>query len=335
MSWWTEQVKAHAGLRFVDRCLRGCAQVMFQNHPLTGLFFLLGLSLAAVFSHHSAIAFGACWGVIVSTALAYWLRVDNEGLNSGLFGFNGVLVGAAVMTFLGESPYVFVLLTVGAAVSAVAFMALANLFKTWEAPALTFPFVLVTWVLLLAVYSFSQVPVGTLSTPSLPSHLSQAAAAGTFTLPFLVESVFHGIAQVFLIQDPWVGLLIVVGLAISSRWAAALAVSGSLVAVLTAYFFGAEPEVVHSGLYGFSPVLTAIALGCTFYAPSVRVLLFCLLGTVSTVFAQAALDVVVQPFGIPTLTAPFVFTTWVFLLAKGDLDPVPHAEVQLSPFARE
>ena len=333
MTWWTEQTQSRAGLRFLDRILRGCAQVMFQDHPLTGFLFLLGLVIAALTTGHSEIALAALWGLIVSTLMAYWLRVDKGGLDSGLFGFNGVLTGAAVATFLGENSYVWLLLTVGAAASTVVFMALANFFKVWEAPALTFPFVLVTWTLLMAIYSFSKIPVGSLSHPVIPTQVPPSTAA--LTPLFLFESVFNGISQVFLIQNPFVGLLFVIALAVSSRWAAALAVLGSALAAVVAWGFGADAPTVQGGLFGFSPVLTAIALGCTFYQPARRVLLFTLLGVVSTVFAQAAMDVLVEPLGVPTLTAPFVFTTWVFLLAKGDLDPVPHSELQQKTFGTQ
>jgi urea transporter len=71
--------------------------------------------------------------------------------------------------------------------------------------------------------------------------------------------------------------------------------------------------------------LTAIALGTVFYSPGARVVFGTLLATVLTVIVQAALDVIVEPFGIPTLTMPFIVATWLFLLPKSGFVPVPHA----------
>ena len=51
------------------------------------------------------------------------------------------------------------------------------------------------------------------------------------------------------------------GLAVNSLAAAAFALAGAILAVLTAHLFGAESEMITGGLLGFSPVLTAIALG--------------------------------------------------------------------------
>ena len=85
---------------------------------------------------------------------------------------------------------------------------------------------------------------------------------------------------------------------------------------LTAHLFGAESELITGGLLGFSPVLTAIALGTVFYQPSLRVAAYTALGTVFTVIAQAALNVALTPFAIPALTAPFVLVSWLFLLPR-------------------
>ena len=72
-------------------------------------------------------------------------------------------------------------------------------------------------------------------------------------------------------------------------------------------------DIAH-GLYGFSPVLTAIALATVFYKPNMRSAVWALLGIVVTVFVQAGMDVMMAPVGIATLTGPFCITTWLFLL---------------------
>ena len=67
-------------------------------------------------------------------------------------------------------------------------------------------------------------------------------------------------------------------------------------AVVTAHLLGAESDLVTGGLLGFSPVLTAIALGTVFYRPGLRVAVYAALGTVFTVVVQAALNVALTPF---------------------------------------
>jgi urea transporter len=103
---------------------------------------------------------------------------------------------------------------------------------------------------------------------------------------------------------------------VSSRAAAAFALGGAILAVVAAHLLGAESELVTAGLLGFSPVLTAVALGSVFHKPGARVAAYAALGTVFTVVAQAALNVALTPLAIPALTAPFVLVSWLFLLPK-------------------
>ena len=128
------------------------------------------------------------------------------------------------------------------------------------------------------------------------------------------------ISQVFLKGSVVAALLLVAGLAVNSLAAAVFALGGAVVAVIVAHLFGAESDLIIGGLLGFSPVLTAIALGTVFYEPSPRVVVYAALGTVFTVVAQAALNVALTPFAIPALTAPFVLVSWLFLLPRQSFD---------------
>lgn len=91
---------------------------------------------------------------------------------------------------------------------------------------------------------------------------------------------------------------------------------------------GATASDITSGLFGFSAVLTAIALGSVFYTPGWRVLGYAVLGTIFTIIVQGAMDTFLAPVGIPTFTAPFVFVTWLFLLPHETLVPVPHEDIK-------
>ena len=73
-------------------------------------------------------------------------------------------------------------------------------------------------------------------------------------------------------------------------------------------------------------MLTAIALGTVFHAPGPRVAVYAAVGTVFTVVAQAALNVAFEPIGIPALTAPFVLTSWLFLLPRQQFATVSGAK---------
>jgi urea transporter len=134
------------------------------------------------------------------------------------------------------------------------------------------------------------------------------------------------VSQVFLVESWIAGLVILVGLLVNSRWSAAFAVIGAVAGTLLAIGFGAGAATVNQGLWGFNAVLTAIALGAVLSRPSGPTAAYALLGVVATVIVQAALTTVLAPLGVPTLTAPFVIATWLFLLPKRNLTPVPQHE---------
>lgn len=324
---WNGLVQRNAAVGFLDQSARGAGQVMFQNNPITGLLFLVGIGWGSVAAGMPQVVIGAVVALVVSTAVAMVLRVDRASLRIGLFGYNGVLVGCAVPTFLSNSVVMWVFVVVGAALSVVVMMAVTNVVTTWQVPALTFPFVLTTWVLLLSVYQFAQVPIGGLSKPEFAAQSSAVADPGTWTIWAGVETLFSGVAQVFLINNAVTGVIFVIALAVCSRWAAGFAILGSAVALGVSVYLGAQRSDVEAGLFAFSAVLTAIALGCTFYAPSWRVLAYSVFGVILTMIVQGAMDSALAPVGIPTLTAPFVVATWLFLLPKQNLTPLPHKPI--------
>jgi urea transporter len=311
---WERLCASSRVVRFVDINLRGTGQVMLQDNPLTGALFLIAIAWGSYAAGVPQVAIAGVVAVIVATLTAQWLRVDDASLNAGLYGFNGILVGLALATFLAPGPLLWVYVILGAAVSVVVMLATTNVVKPWGG-ALTFPFVLTTWLLLLATYGFSglagvALPAGNVVTAFQPYE------ASPLKLIDLVQGVLQSISQVFLKGSGVAALLLLAGLAVNSLAAAAFALAGAIVAVLTAHLFGAESELITGGLLGFSPVLTAIALGTVFYQPSLRVAAYTALGTVFTVIVQAALNVALTPFAIPALTAPFVLVTWIFLLPR-------------------
>ena len=128
---WECLCSSSALLRFVDVNLRGTGQVMFQNNPLSGVFFLAAIGWGAYVANVPYVAYAALLALVVGTLTAKWLRVDAESLNAGLYGFNGILVGLALATFLDPGPLLWVYVALGAAVSVVVMLATTNVVKPW------------------------------------------------------------------------------------------------------------------------------------------------------------------------------------------------------------
>ncbi|MGC9670881.1 urea transporter [Planosporangium sp. 12N6] len=324
---WFRATERHRVVRFADDCLRGASQVFLQNNALTGLIILIAVGWGAAAAGVPQAAAGAVAGLVVGTATATLLRVPYAAVRDGLFGFNPLLTGLALPIFLRATPLLWVYLVVGAVVTTVVTLAVNAVFRTWEVPALTFPFVLTTWLLLLAAYQFGRISTGTLGPPTLPHGVDPRAARVPVTGAFLTPSLLRDVSEVFLLGSWVAGLLMLVALALNSLWTAGCAVVGAVVSTVIAAWFGAGGTAVAAGLYGFSAVLTAVALGGVFLRPSRRAILYALVGVVFTVVVQGALNTALAPVGVPSLTAPFVFVTWLFLLPRRELAPTGHREL--------
>ena len=286
-----------AKTNFLTEVLRGASQVFFMENALTGLLFFIAIAYASYVSGNWAVTIGAVIGVVVATITAHLIGGDKPSISSGLFGFNGVLVGAALPTFVALSPQLWVYIVVGSAVSTVVTAAFSStLTAKWGIPGSTGPFVLTGWLLVASAHAF-----GGLSVTGEAPKLAAERIAGVAAFPAgreLGEVFFRNIGQVYLLGS-WVsGAIILVGIFIASFPAGIAAAAGSAIAILVAVGMGAEPSLVSQGLYGFSPVLTAMAVSVIFLSPSVKVILYATLATVMTVFVQAALNVIVAPAGI-------------------------------------
>ena len=118
---WSGLAEGNPVMTAVDSLLRGVGQVMFQNNPLTGLLFLVG-----IFVNSAKLGGAGLLGLTASTLAAYLLGADRTLIRSGLFGFNGILVGIGLAFFLEFEPLLAVYIVLGGAVSTVVMMALAN-----------------------------------------------------------------------------------------------------------------------------------------------------------------------------------------------------------------
>jgi urea transporter len=312
---WQRACRSAWAIRFVDINLRGIGQVLFQDNPLSGLFFFVAIGWGAFAAGAPEVAIGGLLAIVVGTLTALWLRVDGAAVSAGLYGFNAYLVGIALPTFLAGSTLLWVYVILGGALSAVVMLATTQVMRTWGVPALTAPFVLIAWLLLLSSNGFSGVPAGALPTSGLIQPIAAEAADPLCILDFL-EGLLISVSQVFVKGDGIAALLILIGLAAGSVAAAGYALAAALISVVVAHLLGAESQLITAGLVGFNPILTAIALGTVFYRPGLRSALYALLATIVTVLVQGAMVAAVTPFAIPTLTAAFVLVTWLFLLAK-------------------
>lgn len=296
---------------FIKILLRGTGQVMFQNSAWTGLLFMIGIFWGAYAEGQGLVGWGALLGVTVSTVTGYLLGFPAKDGEQGLWGFNGVLVGCAFPTFMGNTVWMWLALALCSALTTWVRAGFNNVMAPWKVNSFTFPFVFCTWMFLLAARAMHGLPTTHMADPALPAAFSslESIRFGDLAVYWL-----KGIGQVFLINSWVTGICFLAGLFLCNRRAALWAAIGSALALLTVVALKASGSDISDGLYGYSPVLTAIALATVFYKPNFRSALWAVLGILVTVFIQAGMYMLMAPVGIATLTGPFCITTWLFLL---------------------
>lgn len=302
--------------------LRGVGQVFFCGNAITGLIFLIALYIGGITA-----GLAATVGVVTSTITAYLLGFSDDDIDAGLYGFNGTLVGPCLFLFLEPTALLWVYVVFASILSSVVLAALIRILTPYRIPASTSPFVLTCWMFMVAVYSFDSLSRGPiLPVPGIPFGITGDEIApiemwfSTWTgetIEMWYVALSKGVAEVMFADSVIVGILFLIGIAITSWRGAFMALCGTIVGVVVPILLGANQTLIELGLYAFNPVLTMMAIGWVFIKPSAGTAILALLAGILTVICQAGLANFLAPIGLPTLTFPFVLVMWMFLFAAG------------------
>ncbi|MEI3155653.1 MAG: urea transporter [Odoribacter sp.] len=123
---------------FFKLYFKGAGQVMFQGNIWTGIFFLAGIFYGAYEAHMPAVAWGAVAGMFMSTITGYLLKYPAEKGLEGLWGFNGILVGCALPTFLGNVPLMWLAIVIFSAMTTWVMVGLNYLLAPYKVSSLPF-----------------------------------------------------------------------------------------------------------------------------------------------------------------------------------------------------
>ena len=292
---------------YFTAALKGISQVLLIENAISGLLILIAITTYSYF-----LGVITLLSAIIGNAVGRFGGADEKSINSGLFGYNSVLTGIALALFL-TGPYHWIIALIGAAVASIFTAAMMHAFKSSGIPVLTFPFIILSWLMLLASY---RLKLFQLSPDLVPQDLSKWEVDMTGKVDW-VDGTFSGIGQIFFLDNTLSGALIFVAVFWAGWKFGLYAVVGNLVALLTSYLLGGEPHLIFEGLYGYNAILTIIAVSKVFNTKSTRFNpVLGIIGACLTVPLTASIATVLIPFGLPALTMPFVLTTWLLLGAR-------------------
>lgn len=304
--------ESFSGSDFIRSALIGVSQVFFIDNVATGLIFLI-----AIFWNSWVLGLAAVIGALVSTAVALLIGVPQADIKAGLYGFNGVLLAIALPFFLGHTTgnpaVLWGFVIVGSGLAVIVECAFLHFLKPYGIPASTGPFVLTGWLLLSAAWAFTGLPrTGAIGGAALAA----VAQGGGYSFPTLWIGFFKGLGEVMFLDNVVSGALFLIGICVGSWRGGLMAAMGAAIGVLFPVLLGADESTVRLGLYAFNPVLTCMAVGAVFLGFSWKTVLYAFVAGLATLVVNTYLAAFMGTFGLPTLTAPFVFTMYLFLAAK-------------------
>lgn len=129
-------------MHLIEIILKGFSQVFFLEHTIFGLTIVGFLAVISPLGLIMAII-GNLTGVMVGTSLG----VKKSAIDSGIFGFNEVLIGTLVAFYVKQVPLSLVLTIITSLLAAVIYY----LFFKNNIPAYALPFALMGWVVLIVL----------------------------------------------------------------------------------------------------------------------------------------------------------------------------------------
>jgi urea transporter len=261
---------------------------MLQENPITGIFFLVGISFGSF-----QMALAALLATATGTIAAKTLKYDEKEINAGLYGFSPALVGVALLLFLPSNFWVWLFVVLGSILAVV----LQHFFIKKKISVFTLPFVVVTWCILYIFKNLILMPenIPGKSIEKLPEFFN----------------FFRGYGQVIFQSGIFSGILFFIGVLINSPIKGIYGLLGGLLSGLICSFFPLPPEDLSLGLFSFNAVLCAIV----FAGKKIKDILW----TFVAIVISIVFSLIFYYFKLPQLTFPFVAASFFTLIVKSRL----------------
>jgi urea transporter len=324
-------------------------QVIFLGSPASGAVLYTSLALG-----DPKLSLYAALGTITANTASKMLSLDKSMYNTGLWGYNGALIGCASSVF-GPAYYPYTVLTtvLGAAATPIVCAALKSTVHT-SSPQWTWSFNIVALTSLLLQHKLQQpaaassiVTTETTTTTTITSGLDEIQTyvstindIGTTHLTTYIDplllSPLTGISQIFVVNSPFTGLGIVAATSMYSPLLAVHALGGASMGCLVGYAScGADvtTTAITDGLWGYNSALASMAIG-VFYVNTPSTIVLSAVSAASAAALFGMMGPMFDMYGsVPCLTVPFcTIASATYLLGKGGHIPgLIHAKDPHSP----
>ncbi|WP_210134824.1 urea transporter [Staphylococcus sp. GDX8P80P] len=291
-------------MKYIDVFLKNIAQVVFMNNKWSGVLILIGLFVA-----RWEIGIAAMIGSVLALLLAPFFNYSEAEIQDGLAGYNAVLTAIGLALFLQSTMVAWVVLLIATILTLPMGAAIREWLKPFGVPMLTFPFVLMTWLVLAMTTQFSKLKV---TIDILPQQVKHPDISHNHIS--WLSGITTNFSEIFLVTSILGSVLIIIGIFLGSIKGGIYAIISSILAVIFIVALGGDYPSITNGLYGYNAILTGIALGAIF-TTKLNTYIAVITGLLLTVVMHGALATLLAPVGLPVFTAPFIFATWIVMFA--------------------
>ena len=287
--------KSKALRRLANTVFCGYAAILFCESPRVGLVFLL---LTFWFPNIGSVGLIAIL-MAIATARIFKFR----SLNGNLHIFNSLLVGLSLGANYQLDTRLLLLLFFAIVLMVFFCVVLTEwLWRTEHLPAMSLPFVLIAFMATFAAQGYGRLNLYIHPAPNYEIFLAAP-----------IDHFFTALSGTFFTPVPSIGFIFFLGLLISSRYLALLAVCGFAVSDIFYGFLSGQWYSALSINGGFNFILTAIALGGIFTVPSWQSFILAMCGSILSVVIATAMQTFLLPYGVSMMAVPFLVSTLIIL----------------------
>ncbi|MBI5215414.1 MAG: urea transporter [Ignavibacteriae bacterium] len=298
--------RPNALLDFFRIVLKSYAHTLFSERYIPALLFL-----AATFYDPYIGLFGLL-GNIGANAVAALLHTDKNYLQAGVFGINGLLVGISVGLYVPIITEALIVLLISIVLSTViAIGLLSSLTRNRQLPILSIPFIITTWAVLLALKSIHQETPHAVIQPFWLSDSINQTLADAF--PDWLNSFLTSFGSTLFQPSVYSGVLVAIGLLIMSRISFLTGVVGGILGIVLHTWIGGDINTGQPFSSALNYIIIGIGLGGFFVAPNLSSYLYAASGVAIGVLVVNGLNAMLEPFGLPSLVAPFNIVMFIMM----------------------
>jgi urea transporter len=303
--------------------IRNIIESIFNSYPVIlfseSKLFAAILIIVSFFDYYAGL--GGLIGLVTANITAYYLGFDRYKIRKGYYGFNSLILGMGIaMEFDYSHTILLVIIFTSILVLFFTIAFESSLGKNYL-PFLSVPFLFGFWALQLFIRNILLIP---LSIRELNYFSELGFLSGDYLKIFFswitwihsnvaVRLYFESLSVVFFQRSVITGLLICVGLLISSRISFTLSIIGYSTAYFVLSFLGLSITGFDYSFVGFNSILFAIAVGGYFIIPSRSSYIWVVLLTPIMVIVSLALGYVFKSLNLMIYSLPFNFVVLLFL----------------------